>query len=83
VGRYRDEIDLLLTDMVMPGGIDGLELTRRLRADKPDLRVIVATGYSSAIARLSQSAQVGFAVLAKPCELSQLLAAVRTTLGRR
>jgi len=45
--KHREEIDLLLTDMVMPGSVNGLELSQRLLADEPDLKVIYTSGYSS------------------------------------
>ena len=42
----RGEIDLLFTDMVMPGELSGRDLADRLRAAKPKLKVIISTGYS-------------------------------------
>ncbi|HEY3897710.1 MAG TPA: response regulator [Chthoniobacter sp.] len=44
---HADEIDLLLTDMVMPGSVNGLELSQRLLAEQPDLKVIYTSGYSA------------------------------------
>ena len=44
--RHRDSIDLVLTDMVMPEGVSGMELAERLLASKPGLRIIFASGYS-------------------------------------
>jgi len=47
--EHQGKIDLLLTDMVMPGGVSGAELAQRLRQRKADLRVIYTSGYSSEI----------------------------------
>jgi YesN/AraC family two-component response regulator len=38
-------IDLLLTDLVMPGGVTGGELAERLRVDRPALEVVYTSGY--------------------------------------
>jgi CheY-like chemotaxis protein len=45
--QHGAEIDLLLTDMVMPGSVNGLELSQRLLAEQPDLKVIYTSGYSA------------------------------------
>jgi CheY-like chemotaxis protein len=50
---WRDlggEIDLLLTDMVMPDGMTGRELAEQLQTERPQLKVIFATGYSPEVA---------------------------------
>ena len=43
---HRGHVDLLLTDMVMPDGMSGMELAQRLRDTHPDLKIIFASGYS-------------------------------------
>ena len=45
--EHASEIDLLLTDMVMPGNMNGLELSQRLLAENPQLKVIYTSGYSA------------------------------------
>jgi PAS domain S-box-containing protein len=70
-------VDLLVTDMVMPGKMTGLQLIERLRREKPDLRAIISSGYSGI---QSVPASVGIDVLAKPFETSVLLRAVRHCL---
>jgi CheY-like chemotaxis protein len=42
----QGEVDLLLTDMVMPDGMSGMELAQRLRDAHPELKIIFASGYS-------------------------------------
>ena len=44
--NYKEKIDLLVTDMVMPEGISGMDLANRLLESKPDLKIIFASGYS-------------------------------------
>jgi PAS domain S-box-containing protein len=43
---HRDEIDLLVTDIVMPGGLSGWELGQRLLRERPELKVLHTSGYS-------------------------------------
>ena len=45
--EHRDEIDLLLTDVVMPESISGRQLAHKLVMDRPDLKVIFTSGYSA------------------------------------
>jgi PAS domain S-box-containing protein len=70
-------VDLLVTDMVMPGKMTGLQLIDRLRQEKPELRAIICSGYSGI---QSVPASVGIDVLAKPFETAVLLRAVRHCL---
>ena len=74
--------DLLLTDMVMPGGTSGLELAEQLSAFKPSLKVVVSTGYSTEIALLDVEANLRINLLPKPYELDQLARVVRSALDR-
>jgi two-component system sensor histidine kinase EvgS len=45
--EHAPEIDLLLTDIVMPDPVNGLDLAAQLRAEQPRLKVIVMSGYSA------------------------------------
>jgi CheY-like chemotaxis protein len=45
----KDEIALLLTDLIMPGGMNGRELAEILRAERPKLKVVFTSGYSADI----------------------------------
>ena len=75
-------IDLLLTDVVMPG-IDGPELAFRLRDKWIDLPVLFVTGYSAD--RLARSGAVGphDRVLEKPYQLEELARTIRTMIAAR
>jgi two-component system, cell cycle sensor histidine kinase and response regulator CckA len=70
-------VNLLITDMIMPGGVSGRELAHRLRAAKPELKVIYTSGYE-----LEPHAQHDCAIgavqfLQKPYELLTLLETVQ------
>jgi two-component system, cell cycle sensor histidine kinase and response regulator CckA len=48
--QHQGRIDLLLTDVIMPGGMTGRELATELKKRKPDLKVIFTSGFNSAMA---------------------------------
>jgi PAS domain S-box-containing protein len=73
-------IQLLLTDLVMPEGLGGRELAARLREQNPELRVVFASGYSADIAGRDLSLEDGQNFLQKPFSRHQLLATVRKCL---
>jgi len=76
----RGEIQLLLTDLVMPGGINGKALAEQLRRDEPKLRVIFSSGYSADIAGKDFQLDEGVNFLAKPYEVSKLAQIVEKCL---
>ncbi len=73
-------IDLLITDMIMPGGILGGELARRLREKNPSLKVIFSTGYSADIAGKDISLHENQKFLLKPYTVEKLSHFVREVL---
>jgi CheY-like chemotaxis protein len=73
--QQRDEIRLLLTDQVMPGGMTGTNLAARILRENPALKVIYMSGYSD-----EAFPQDGGAFIAKPFESYRLAAAVRQCL---
>ncbi len=66
------DVDLLFTDIVMPGKINGLELARQLRGQIPGLRVIYTTGYSDEIVSQSGQLDENAVILRKPYDRSAL-----------
>ncbi len=85
--QHGREIVLLLTDMVMPRGISGRELARRLVAENPDLKVIYTSGYSPELFDGNLALEEGVNYLPKPytsAMLAQILGgALDTTLPRQ
>jgi nitrogen-specific signal transduction histidine kinase/ActR/RegA family two-component response regulator len=76
-------IDLLLTDMVMPGGIMGGELAERLQRLAPKLKVIYTSGYSPGMAGKDISLLEGRNFLPKPYSIGKLAQFVRECLDNK
>jgi PAS domain S-box-containing protein len=72
-GRF----DLLVSDIVMAGPMDGLGLVREVRQRYPELPILLVTGYSDSAA----SAQREFTVLRKPYRLAELSRAIGSVIG--
>jgi len=66
---------LIFTDIVMPGGISGLELARKVRDRFPELPILLTTGYSEQV-----TGNHGFPVLQKPYEMDGLAGAIGNVL---
>lgn len=78
--REGGNVDLLLTDMIMPGGMSGRELANRLRERKPDLRIVLTSGYSPEIAGSEVCSPNGERFIQKPAPIAELLQIVRRCL---
>jgi PAS domain S-box-containing protein len=61
-------IDLVFSDIVMPGKMDGLALAQAIRSKYPRLPILLATGYSDTLRRTS----LGFQIIRKPYEIHEL-----------
>ena len=77
--QSNGQVDLLLTDMVMPGGMTGGDLAAELKKRKPGLKVIYASGYSSVLTGKDFS-QGNNIFLAKPYQPNQVARLIRTTI---
>ena len=77
-----DEIDLLITDMIMPNGVSGWELAKQLLARKPELKVVYMSGYNSGMAMKESGLAIGDAYhfLHKPFSSEKLAETVRACL---
>jgi len=76
----RRDIDLLVTDIVMPGGMNGVELVEKARALRPNLKIIYSSGFpAEALAERSMSLVDG-PLLHKPYQRSEFTAIVHSVL---
>ncbi len=78
--EHASVIRLVLTDIVMPGGMSGVDLAAILRAEKPDIQVIYTSGYSDTHSLGDLSLREGKNFLAKPFALPNVAAIVRFQL---
>jgi CheY-like chemotaxis protein len=76
--QHQGQVDLLLTDMVMPEGMTGRELADKLRLRKPGLKIIYTSGYSAEVMGSGLAPDVRF--LQKPYPPPKLAQAVRECL---
>ena len=80
--NHSGEVALLLTDMVMPEGVTGRELSELLRAQKPELKVVLMSGYSRDVVGSDTEfvRQTESYFLHKPCSTDDVVRTVRNCL---
>jgi signal transduction histidine kinase/ActR/RegA family two-component response regulator len=83
--QHQDSIQLLLTDMVMPHGLSGLELAQQMVAQRPSLKVLFTSGYFADEFELDLYLfhHEGAMFLQKPYTRSSLAKAVRASLDKK
>ncbi|PCI72960.1 MAG: hypothetical protein COB20_16520 [SAR86 cluster bacterium] len=72
--NQNPDIDLVFSDVIMPGGTSGIEMAKEMLAQKPNTLILLATGYSAKAEALehkaSQSDNIG--VVAKPYDINKI-----------
>ncbi len=71
-----EAINLVFTDVIMPGELDGLALARRIKEEYPDVAVLLTSGYAKALHTL----EAGLPLVRKPYQLQTLARAIREAL---
>lgn len=77
--KMDERLDLMLTDVVMPGGLDGFELERIARARRPGIKVLLTSGFPDKLPQVNQNA-ASSDLLRKPYRLDLLARTIRTKL---
>jgi two-component system cell cycle sensor histidine kinase/response regulator CckA len=79
---HAGEIDLLFSDMRMPGGVTGMDLFERFKRTKATLKGIISSGYSEEILKSQELVIPGLTFLPKPYAVKTLAGAVRNCLDQ-
>lgn len=74
-------VDILFTDLIMPGGLSGLEVASRARQVMPDIRVLLTSGYAEDLARAGELQRERLCVLRKPYLQAELVTALGNVMG--
>ncbi len=78
--RQPERICLLITDIIMPGGINGAQLAQRARALQPDIRVIYCSGFPADALTERNFPAIDGPMLHKPYQASEFISLVHQTL---
>jgi signal transduction histidine kinase/CheY-like chemotaxis protein len=82
VAEGSTALDLVVTDVVMPGGMSGVEMGERLSRSRPKLPVLYVSGYTDNEKFHSPAGTRGLHFLSKPFQPDELLARVKSMIGR-
>ncbi|SAK68912.1 hybrid sensor histidine kinase/response regulator [Caballeronia ptereochthonis] len=75
--KRGDDIQILFTDVVLPNGIDGIQLARSTRQLRPDVRIVLASGYALPALTEEHGSLDDFAFVGKPYRLADLVRMLR------
>jgi CheY-like chemotaxis protein len=76
----KPDVNLLFSDVVLGSGMDGIELAREARRVRPDLPILLASGYPGSGDRRHEDSEETFELLRKPYRREQLTGAIRRLL---
>lgn len=72
--------DLLFSDVIMPGGLNGVSLARKARMNQPNLKVLLTTGYAEASIERTDTGGGAFDIITKPYSRMDLIRKLRLVL---
>jgi CheY-like chemotaxis protein len=76
----HNDIALLFTDLMMPGGMTGVDLVHAARRDRPNLKALLTSGYPAQVIESRGAAPTGARILAKPYRKRELARAIRAAI---
>ncbi|KAA5610266.1 hybrid sensor histidine kinase/response regulator [Rhodovastum atsumiense] len=79
--RGGQPIDLMFSDVVMPGGMNGLQLGAEVRRLRPQVRIMITSGYTRDALAVQHGFDSDFALLSKPYQPSELVARTAALLA--
>ncbi|MFN9357350.1 MAG: ATP-binding protein, partial [Alphaproteobacteria bacterium] len=80
--RSMPGIQLVFSDVVMPGGVSGFDLAAWIRANRPGVRILLTSGFTGEVARHGEEPEMAnVPLLSKPYALPELARAVREALS--
>jgi CheY-like chemotaxis protein len=74
-------IDLIFSDVVMPGGMTGFDLARWAQQNMPSVRVLLTSGFAEDVARAGEATSADLEILRKPYTGDELARALRAALS--
>ncbi len=75
------DVDLVFSDLVMPGGLSGYDLCNEVQKRRPDVKVLLTSGYAEESVEPEKLASAGISLLRKPYRLSALAEAIDGALN--
>ena len=79
LSKRSSDIDLVLSDIVMPNGMSGIDLAKQITVDHPQIKILLTSGYPDRIAAQGEIKAMDIELLAKPFRRMQLAAAIENT----
>lgn len=78
--EHNMNISLIITDIVMPGGISGLDIAKQVQTERPNLKIILTSGYTDKSLSSPTNRQLYSSFISKPYSTSELARQIRAVL---